>query len=160
MSNSNLKNTKNVALISLGIEDRSEESVKLVLEAFEDSFCMRGEAFFSTRELEKFLFDLRKFPIAEYDYPSLSGGHFDDKGECILTENLHMSVSQFNKLGLLAFRVRAFTPHPSIADQNIGFGGQCAYFFGYESLNKFCDEFQLLISNDRSFFEFKEFAYI
>ena len=151
---------KEICRISLGVEERTDESVKLVLKAFEDGFCMRGEAFFSMSELENFLFNLRKFPIAEYNSPSLSGGYFDDMGDRILMENLHISVSPFNKYGLLVLKVKAFTPHPSYSDKNIGFGGRCTYFLSYEDLKKFADGFQRLISKNCSLFEFEEFEYV
>ena len=146
--------------IALSVEERDYESIKLALQAFEASFCMRGEAFFSAKELEGFVSSLREFPINECTPPSLSGGYFDESGNIVLPAHVHISVSRFLNTGMLAMTVSVFCPHPIYWKDGFGAGGRITYFLQYEGLMKFCNELERLISSDSSFFEFGEFECI
>jgi len=130
----------------------------LVIRAFGEGFCARGTAFFSVTEIENFLSALGNFPLIGEQF--ISGGYFNDAGNTLDSEHFHISVSQLNAPGLLAMKVRAFTPHPEYWKKGFGSGGRCSYFLYYEDLRKFVDEFERLVGGESSYFEFSNFSNI
>ncbi|WP_309663540.1 hypothetical protein [Tabrizicola sp.] len=146
--------------ISLSVDEQSDGTVNLILRAFGDGFCMIGSAYFDTTAVIDFLSELRRFPLGCDPAPFLSGGYLDDAGKVIVTETLHISVSQITKSGLLAMMIRVFSPDPEYWEKGFGHGGRCSYFLNYEDLKKFTDDFERLIGGKTSCFEFDRFTRI
>ncbi|WP_428987805.1 hypothetical protein [Methylocapsa aurea] len=146
------------AHIFLYAGERTDHSIKLGIRAFAEGFCARGAAFFSVTEIENFLSALGSFPLVGEQF--ISGGYFDDTGNNIDSEHFHISVSPLNATGLLAMKVRAYTPHPEYWKKGFGAGGRCSYFLQYEDLRKFVDKFEHLAGGKSTYFEFNNFRNI
>ena len=153
-SNSNKMRSRHIALY---VHERSEEAIMLEMQAFENNFSAQGSAFFKISEIEQFLMSIRKFPLVESPDLSISGGYFDDSGDVIINEHLHISFTRFNSSGLISMEVRLFQPHPEHWRKGFGTGGRCSYFLNHRELSEFSDDLERLVVGTSSYFEFENF---
>lgn len=142
--------------IGLRINDRDGASFELLLQVFAQDFCAKGSAYFQAEPIEEFLLALRAMPLGEPG-PSISGGQFDDGGQTLIREHLHMSVSQVTRTGLLAMNVRVFLPDRRFEPDRFGVGGRCTLFLDYSGLTRFADLFRSLLCGDVSSVQFDGF---
>lgn len=153
--NSNL--TAVVASIKVKVQLIESSYIELLFVASYKTMMLKGSGILERAHVTSTLQTLSDFPLKD-KVILLSGGVWDETGENLECEHIHISILPIDSRGRLFLRIKLFEEDFEYGSRGFGCGGQLDFHLSYSGLSDFCGQMKQIIDGPLQHFEFTNFA--
>lgn len=111
------------------------------------SFSGEGNAFFSRKDLDKFIESISKYPLDEINPPVLTGGYWSPGGERVEQENVGISFIPNGNRGQIELIIRLAVPFGE-NQMKTKYGCFASIETTYADVSSFAEHFRALINKE------------